>query len=305
MSLANVYRPQSFSEVVGNSATVKSLQVVLGRPVKDIPHALLFSGPSGCGKTTLARLAGKALNCGDMDWTELDSAHFRGVDTIRELRHQSGLNPVSGPVRVWLLDEVHQLTKDGQSALLKLLEDAPPKAFFLLATTEPDKLLPTIRSRCMSFVVQPLEPGELLGLLQEVVEAEGKKVPREILTLISENAMGSPRVALVALDRIIGLPPAEMKAAVVRAVEAEAVSIELLRALMGGKPWSTVAEILRRLPPGEDPESIRRAALGYASVILLKGENQRAFLMLDAFLEPYFNTGKAGLVHSCWLMVKG
>lgn len=305
MSLYNAYRPQAFEEIIGNDTTVKSLQRLLARPRKEVPHAFLFSGPSGCGKTTLARLVAKSLGCTGMNLQELDTAHFRGIDTVREVRNAMNLCPTGGGTcRVWIFDEVHQTTKDAQSALLKALEDAPAHAYFLLATTEPEKLLPTLVNRCSRFEVAALTDREMGRLLAEIIAAESKPVPDEVVQTLVDNSLGSPRAALVALDALIDLDPEEMKAQALQVLESQNKAIELFRALLSGKPsWKAIAGILSGL--SDDPESVRRAGLGYAMGAILRGDCPRAYLILDAFRETFFYTGKPGLVRACYEIVFG
>jgi len=122
------YRPKTLKEMEGNRSTVDSLQAVLSRE-SDIPHAFLFSGSAGCGKTSLGRIVASELGCAPADFREIDTADFRGIDTIREIKNQARLKPLAGKVRVWLLDEFHKSTADAQNALLKILEEPPSHDF--------------------------------------------------------------------------------------------------------------------------------------------------------------------------------
>ena len=202
MPLHLKYRPKNFSEFVGNPGTVEALETVLAKPKNEIPHAFLFCGPSGCGKTTLARIVKNELGCSNEDFIEIDSGDFRGIDTIRDIRQNMVFRPLSGGIRVWLLDECHQLSKDAQNAFLKALEDTPEHVYFLLATTEPEKLLKTIRTRCARFDVHPLSERMMVRHLRKITEKEGKKVPNEVLSQIASDSLGSVRQALVILDKI-------------------------------------------------------------------------------------------------------
>ena len=125
------YRPKNLEELFGNKTTVNSLDAIIKRE-DDIPHAFLFAGPSGCGKTTLARIVAGALEVSDRDFVEINAANNRGIETARDILRTMGFKPVSGPVRVYLLDEVHMGTRDFQTALLKALEDTPSHVYFLL-----------------------------------------------------------------------------------------------------------------------------------------------------------------------------
>lgn len=297
MSLYKKYRPRKFKDMVGNEPTIASLSSKLSSENK--PHAYLFTGPSGTGKTTLARITAHKLGCSKSDLVEVDSADYRGIDSVRDIRMKMRLTPLDGGVRVWILDECHQMTGDAQSSLLKALEDTPKHVYFMLATTHPQKLLLTIRNRCTTFNLFPLHEDQLLSLLEDVLSKEGKKVPESVLNQIVQDSLGSARAALVMLDKVIDLPEEKMKDAAKTAIIEEREIIDICRALMGKMRWRDVAKILQGIQERE-PEQIRLAVLGYCRSVLLKGENDRAFLIMDSFKEPFYNTGHAGLVHACY-----
>ena len=305
MPLAIDYRPNTFDKVVGNQQTVKALQAILNRDQKDIQHAILITGPSGCGKTTLARIVAEQLGCVGRDYTEVDSGQFRGIDTIRDIRDHMLYKPLEGKVRVWLLDEVHQCSKDAQSAMLKALEDAPTHVFFILATTDPEKLLPTIKGRCAQFEVQPLGQDEMTDFLSTICRKERKRVPADILKQISRDSMGSCRNALQVLDKVIDLDPEDMKAVAEQEASKENQVIDLCRALMKREKWPTVAGILKGLEK-EDPEKVRLAVMGYASTVALNEKDaSKAYLILDVFKDPTYNNGRAQLVWACYTCLEG
>lgn len=295
-SLAVKYRPTLFKQFYGNQATLSALQSCLQR--EGCPHTILFIGPSGCGKTTLARIVKQKLNCSDFDFIENNAADFRGIDSVRDIIRQMSLSPMAGKCRVWLLDECHQLSKDAQHALLKALEDTPSHVYFLLATTDPSKLLPTIRTRCTQFEVKALSPKEIIDLLKNICEMEKVAIPNEVLEQIEEDSLGSPRMALSILDKIIGMKKEEMLEAAKQQAQAQSESIQLCRALISKRPWKEVAKILSNLE--QEPEQVRRAILGYAQAVLLKSGQDRAYLIIEAFREPLYDIGKPGLVASCF-----
>lgn len=302
-SLAVKYRPQHLGQFVGNSTTVRALKALLERE-GSMPHSLLFTGPSGCGKTTLARIVAAKLRCSKFDQMELNTADFRGIDSIRDLIRQMALAPMSGPCRVWLLDECHQLSKDAQHALLKALEDTPKHVFFLLATTDPDKLLQTIRTRCVTFEVRPLLDDDLTGLINRVTVAENiGKLPESVVAQIVQDSLGSARMALTILDKVIELAPEEMLTAAKQTAAEQNEAIELCRALIAKRPWAQVTRILKGLD--QDPERVRRAVLGYASSVLLNKDAGQAYIVLTAFKDPFYDTGKPGLVCACYEAING
>lgn len=302
MSLYHRYRPTTFDEVTGNEDLIASLKGTLLQ--EDPPHAILFSGPTGCGKTTLSRIVASELGCKGSDFQELDSASYRGIDDIREIRKQSMYMPVEGKCRVWLLDECHKLSNDAMNALLKALEDTPLHVFYILATTDPQKLLPTIRGRCAKFNVSLLNENQLYRLLRKVCRSEEVSIEKEILEQIAQDSEGHPRNALQILEQVMSVDPEKRLAVAKKTAEKQSQTIELCRALIGGAPWKKVAGILSGLKD-EDPESIRRAILGYCNSILLKGEDAQAGKVMEQMLEPLYNTGWPGLTFACYAIVCG
>ncbi len=220
--LARKYRPQRFSEVVGQPHVVRTLQNALrqGR----LAHALLFAGIRGVGKTTVARIVAKALNCEEgekgepcgacqtcreitegrfLDVIEIDAASNRGIDEIRELRENLKFMPTRGKAKVYIVDEAHMLTREASNALLKSLEEPPGHVFFILATTEPHRLLPTIRSRCQRYDFRRIPVGLLVEYLRSVCLKEGVEMEEGALGLIAKESEGSLRDALSLLDQAL------------------------------------------------------------------------------------------------------
>jgi DNA polymerase-3 subunit gamma/tau len=300
-NLHTAYRPGNFDEVVGNKTTINSLKSIIAREREDIPHAILFSGPSGCGKTTLARIFASELGCPDKingetnsDFIELDIAHLTGVDTAREIRQTMHYYPSTAKCRVWVLDEFHKSSNSFQNAMLKALEDAPKYAYFILCTTEPDKLLKTIRNRCSAFTVESLQENEIKQLLDWVLNEEEFDIPDDVKEEIAEVSEGCPRQALVMLDQIIDLQEDQMLESVKSANVDEKEIRELCQAMLKESSWKKMSGILKGLKK-EDPEKIRRSVLGYMATTLLNGE-PRAALIIDCFREPVFYTGFPGIV---------
>ncbi|NIU01111.1 MAG: AAA family ATPase [Nitrosopumilaceae archaeon] len=302
MSLYHKYRPSSFEEVIGNKSTITSLRSLINN--NEPPHAFLLHGPSGCGKTTLARLIAKELKCYGSDFREIDSADFRGIDTIRRIRDQAKYLPLESKSRVWLLDEAHQIGGDAQHALLKALEEAQQHVYYILCTTHLNKLLPTIRGRCVSLQVEPLKDELMMKLIRRVVRSEGQHISREVIDQIIDDAEGSPRNALQILDQVLVVDEDQRLIVAKQAVLDQAQVVELCRALLMRDKWKKVSRILTSLK-GEDPERVRRAVLGYCSSVLLKKSSDQAGIIMEEFKDPFFNSGFSGLVFACYSIICG
>ena len=194
------YRPQSWDEVIGQEHVVRTLTNAL--KLNRVSHAYLFSGPRGTGKTTIARLLAKSVGCVDLDLIEIDAASNRGIDEIRELRDGIKFAPTAGKYKVFIIDEVHQLTKEAFNALLKTLEEPPAHAIFILATTEAHKVPGTILSRVQQFAFRRLTIAEIIRKLQKIVEAEKIKIDENAVRLIAAYAGGSYRDAESMLEQL-------------------------------------------------------------------------------------------------------
>jgi DNA polymerase III subunit gamma/tau len=220
-ALYRTYRPQDFGEVVGQEAVVRTLRNAIEHD--QVRQAYLFAGPRGTGKTSMARILAKALNCAQgpttepdnvcnacvtiaagtsLDVIEMDAASQRGIDDIREIRERVVLQPAEGRFKVYILDEAHQLTDAAWNALLKLIEEPPPHLVFVFCTTDLAKVLPTVRSRCQTFVFQRPRLPELVRYLRRIADGEQIEVPDAALALVARGARGSFRDAASTLDQL-------------------------------------------------------------------------------------------------------
>jgi DNA polymerase-3 subunit gamma/tau len=220
-ALYRKYRPQSFEEVVGQEAVVRTLSNAIA--TEAVRQAYLFAGPRGTGKTSMARILAKCLNCAQgptttpdgtchacraiaagtsLDVIEMDAASQRGIDDIREIRDRVVLQPVEGRYKVYILDEAHQLTDAAWNALLKLIEEPPPHLVFVFCTTDLSKVLPTVRSRCQTFVFQRPSLQDLVKVLRQIADAEEIDAPDQALALVARSGRGAYRDAVSTLDQL-------------------------------------------------------------------------------------------------------
>ena len=220
--IARKWRPQTFGDVVGQDHIVRTLKNAITRG--RIAHAYLFVGPRGTGKTSTARIFAKALNCTGgpkadfdvndpvcqaiadgsyLDVIEIDGASNNGVDQVRDLRDTAQYVPAQGKFKVYIIDEVHMLSAQAFNALLKTLEEPPPHVKFIFATTEPQKVLPTILSRCQRFDLKPIPPELIVGRLRLIAASEKIKITEAALACIARMADGGMRDAQSILDQMI------------------------------------------------------------------------------------------------------
>jgi len=293
------YRPNDFKDVIGNKGVVESHKAIFQREF-DFPHAVLYIGPSGCGKTTMARIYAKMLKCADRDLQEINAANNRGIDTARQMQSSMSFVPFAGPVKVFLIDEVGATSKDFQNAMLKALEDAPKHVYFLMATTDPQNLLPTLRNRCATFEMSLLNHNEIFTLIQGVLKKENvDDISHDVIKEIAEVCDGCPRQALVILDQVIDLPIESMVSAIQDLRVTEKTVKDFCQALLKRASWKEVAGILKTIDM-TNAEGIRRNVLGYMCAVLLNDDNPQAALVMEFFKEPTYNSGKAGLVWSAY-----
>jgi DNA polymerase-3 subunit gamma/tau len=228
-ALYRKYRPQTFDDVVGQDPVVRTLRnAIAGGQLR---QAYLFAGPRGTGKTSMARILAKSVNCAQgptttpdntchacvaiangtsLDVVEMDAASQRGIDDIREIRERVVLQPVEGRYKVYILDEAHQLTDAAWNALLKLIEEPPPHLLFVFCTTELQKVIPTVRSRCQTFSFARPRFEDLVKVLARVAEGEGYQAPEAALSQIARAAKGSFRDAVSLLDQLAAATGGEL-----------------------------------------------------------------------------------------------
>jgi len=302
MSLYQKYRPPTLYRVKGNADVLSTLEGMLS-DIENCTHAFLLHGPTGCGKTTLARIIADRLGCKGSDLKEIDSAQFRGIDTARDIRSHSQYKAIEGERRVWIIDECHKMTNDAQNGLLKILEDTPNHVYFVLCTTDPQKLLPTIRSRCSMFQVKPLSDEDMRSLLQRIVRKERQEISDEVYDILIRTGQGLPRTTIQALEQVLKANPEKREEIAKQAAFEQSQSIDLCRALMKRASWKEIGTILNGLKD-QEAEGIRRVVLGYCQAVLLKGDVILAGRIMEEFINPFYDSGFPQLVFACYSITK-
>ena len=290
-ALYNRYRPQRFDELIGQEHVVRTLQNALVH--NRLSHAYLFSGERGTGKTTAARLLAKAVNCLEgiqaetcgscehcraiangsfLDLIEMDAASHRGIDDIREIRELTQFAPGAGRYRVYIIDEVHQLSAPAKDALLKTLEEPPPQTLFVLATTEPHRVPATIRSRTQHLTFRRIGVLELTAQLRGIAETEGAEIEEAALHTLARNAGGSARDAVSLLDQALAYSDNEATADAVNSMlglTGRDAVIQLLGHLMDGDAAAGLQAIGQAIEDGTSPNTLRQQVIDILRDILI------------------------------------
>jgi DNA polymerase-3 subunit gamma/tau len=296
------WRPQRFAEVAGQDHVTRTLvnAVASGR----VSHAYLFCGPRGTGKTTTARLLAKAVNCAQnqagepcgqcascrgvaegraLDLIEMDAASNRGIDEIRSLRDKVGYSPTSSAYKVYLIDEVHELTQHAFDALLKTLEEPPPHVIFALATTEAERVPATILSRCQRFDFRRIRVADVVGRLEEICERERVQMPEGSLDLIARRATGSLRDGINLLEQVVASCGARPDLEQVRealGMGGDARALALVRHALAAELAPCFELIAAARDEGIELKQVQRAALAALRSVLLVKAGAEASLEL-------------------------
>ncbi|HET6939004.1 MAG TPA: DNA polymerase III subunit gamma and tau [Nocardioides sp.] len=281
LALYRRYRPETFAEVIGQEHVTEPLRAALAG--NRVNHAYLFSGPRGCGKTTSARILARALNCvqapvadpcgecdscrdlarggpGSIDVIEIDAASHGGVDDARDLREKAFFAPVKSHYKVYIIDEAHMVSTQGFNALLKLVEEPPEHLRFIFATTEPEKVIPTIRSRTHHYPFRLIPPRLMSSYVAELCEKEGVTVEPAALPLVVRAGGGSARDTLSVLDQLIG------------GAGADGVTHELASGLLGYTPDALLDEVVDAFAAADSA-----AVFGVVDKVIETGQDPRHF----------------------------
>ena len=277
------YRPQTCEEILGNDLAIKSLR----SEIENGHHVFLLTGDSGCGKTTLARAIAKEIGGNELTIHELNSSENRGIDTVRDIMEEIRYQPLEGK-SVYILDEYHMQTNAAQQAALKMLEECPEWCFFFICTTNPEKVIEAIKTRCSRIQVKPLDHDTMFKLLRRVAHNEQVQVSLDVLHKIADLSEGSSRSGLKKLGQVLNLANDEER---MKFLEENTFSeenqdmIELCRALIANKGWNTYMECLEKAKDDlkANPEGTKFLIMSYARSVLKKGLNVRAAAMLKAF----------------------
>lgn len=286
MSLYLKYRPTTFEGILGNQNTVSILKGFLNK--KDIPQVYLFHGEKGHGKTTFARIMTKYLDCSDNIY-EINGSNNRGIDTARQIEEQAQFRTLNGKNKAFIIDEIHQATKDMQNSLLKILEDTPKGVYFFLCTTEKNKLLPTIISRSKQIEVENLTGRTIYPYLIDISIKENNEISKKVSRRIAEKCEGDLRTALNILESVIEFQDEEKQLKIIGEDKQEDKTvIDLCQSLLKSTDWVFISKILISLQK-QNPESLRKIILAYMGKVLLGNPNLKAALIIEALQNPIYD----------------
>ena len=292
MGLYQAIRPTKLSEVIGQEPVVEQLSKMLEGG--SLPHAILFSGPSGTGKTTLARILAKGVGASGIDIVEKNAASDNGVDAIREIESRLPMKGLGGGKRVYIIDESHQITPQGQRAMLKMAEDTPAHVYFILCTTDPQKLEKPLQTRLTHFKLREVALKPLTDFIESVAKDQGITCNA---TSIALAANGSPRQALVLLEQVAASSPEQWPDILQNPEDIKEDAFQLVKDLYALKKlFPTHGKLLKDLPEGE-VERLRLTIMSYGATIIMNGRGTPPIIkIMSQFENPFFSSKKSGFI---------
>lgn len=302
MELYKKYRPRTLKELFGQDHIVQVLTDYL--ETNSLPHTILLAGGPGTGKTSVAHILKDALECNEMDFVTINCASIESpIDTIRSIDQQKNIAPW-GKNKVWFCEELQSLTRatHAMQSMLQMLEFTPPRVYFFLATSNPEKLNKALKTRCLELKFLPLSDEKMWELLSFVATQEKIKIHEEVIDRVIERAEGSARQALVLLDMIVGIEDEDEQLAKITKGAPEGDINKLARWLISENPsWTEIRKMLVKL--SEDPEEARRRIYGYMGAVLRKSSGKQAELAYTgmlAFQDMWLDCGQARLTQACY-----
>ncbi len=306
MTLYEKYRPQSLNDIVGHKSQVSILQTMLADD--KLSHVILWTGASGSGKSSMAKIIATALGATPGNTTEINCASDRGIDVARQIGDSMRYKGLGGGKRIWLMEEVVQLPKTTQQAMLTFLEDVPDHVYFLLCSSDTTGLIPTFLSRCQIVALASLTNKDVMEILNRAVCNEKRELDGGVANAIVVKSNGNARQALQILEAVLAQEGEEAQLEAIGAstlVEEEKIEF-LAKALLQRLPWKSFCKIIESIEE-KDLEKVRRQVLAYFRKVLL-GNNpesrKQARLVIHCFDTPFFASGTAGLAVACFDVIQ-
>ena len=283
-SLYNKYRPKQLVDVIGQKAVVGALRDVITRGTT---QSFLFTGPAGTGKTSLARIVARKMGCKLADRLEIDGATFTGIDDMRKVQDIIRYRPFGdGEKRAVIGDEIHRLSAQAWDSLLKVVEEPPKHVVWLFCTTNPDKVPNTIKTRCATFNLKPIEDSDLTDLVDKVAKAEGIALPDQVRGLVVREANGSARQCISNLELCRNVTDRATAADLLRTALDTDATIEFCRFIIKGGSWKKAMAIVTKLE-GTSPEGVRLVMCAYLSKALKGSQSEQDATHLLTLLENF------------------